>query len=288
MKRENGFTLVELLVVIAIIALLMGILMPALARVRQIAYRLICGTKISGIGKAMLVYSNDYDGELPRAGQPNSGWAPTIANWRNVSRSEAFPTRGGGTASITSNFFLLIKYAEVTSASFVCKGDSEVKKFELSDTDLANTGADIVDCWDFGPTPQSHCSYSYHMPFGKYALTVSGDPGMAVVGDPNPWLNSSGFPARADADWNNFDPDGDREKINWGNAQTHQMDGQNVLYLDGHVTAEKTSACGVNGDNVFTKWSTGVEPKRKGTRPVAGDMPADRADSLLMTDGQGG
>ena len=56
--ERKGFTLVELLVVIAIIALLMGILMPALARVRQIAFRLVCGTNLSGIGKAMLIYAN--------------------------------------------------------------------------------------------------------------------------------------------------------------------------------------------------------------------------------------
>ncbi len=55
--RRRGFTLVELLVVIAIIALLMGILMPALSRVRQLAYRLTCGTNLAGVGKAMLIYA---------------------------------------------------------------------------------------------------------------------------------------------------------------------------------------------------------------------------------------
>ena len=72
--KKKGFTLVELLVVIAIIALLMGILMPALARVRQLAFRMICGTNLSGIGKAMLLYSNDYQDELPRAGGRNTTW----------------------------------------------------------------------------------------------------------------------------------------------------------------------------------------------------------------------
>jgi len=82
MKRK-GFTLVELLVVIAIIALLMGILMPALARVRQLAFRMTCGTNLSGIGKAMLIYANDYEDELPRAGGRNSTWngMPNATAW---------------------------------------------------------------------------------------------------------------------------------------------------------------------------------------------------------------
>ena len=57
--RRKGFTLIELLVVIAIIALLMGLLMPALARVRQLAYLMVCGTNLSGIGKSMMVYATD-------------------------------------------------------------------------------------------------------------------------------------------------------------------------------------------------------------------------------------
>ena len=89
MKRK-GFTLVELLVVIAIIALLMGILMPALSRVRQIAFRVVCGTNLSGIGKAMLIYSNDYDDELPRSGGRNSPWAAKIPNWQAANRFGAY------------------------------------------------------------------------------------------------------------------------------------------------------------------------------------------------------
>ncbi|MBN2272515.1 MAG: prepilin-type N-terminal cleavage/methylation domain-containing protein [Sedimentisphaerales bacterium] len=286
MEREKGFTLVELLVVIAIIALLMGILMPALGRVRQIAYRLYCGTNLSGIGKAMLIYGNDFDDELPRAGFKDSVWTATIPNWRNVPRTAAFNSSRGSAASITSNFFLLIKYAEVTPDLFVCKSDSNVKVFRLSDTDLANTGAELIDCWDFGPTPQAHCSYSYHSPFGGFELTSSSNPGMAIAGDPNPWLNSPGFNARGTApDWNEFDPRGDKAKIRLGNAWPHQEEGQNVVYVDGHVAFEKSSACGVDGDNIFTKWGSAPEQKQKGVRPNPGDATEDRADSLLLTDG---
>ncbi|MBN1359763.1 MAG: ankyrin repeat domain-containing protein [Sedimentisphaerales bacterium] len=46
-------------------ALGMGILMPALARVRQLAFRMTSGTNLSGIGKACLIYANDHEDRLP-------------------------------------------------------------------------------------------------------------------------------------------------------------------------------------------------------------------------------
>lgn len=64
--KKKGFTLVELLVVIAIIALLMGIFMPALVGMPQLVLRMTCGVNLSGIGKAMLIYANDYEDKLPK------------------------------------------------------------------------------------------------------------------------------------------------------------------------------------------------------------------------------
>ena len=111
MKRK-GFTLVELLVVIAIIALLMGILMPALARVRQLAFRMTCGTNLSGIGKAMMIYANDYEDELPRAGGRSSTWGP-VSNWMANDRYTAYglDTQGGsGKAnSLPKSGFLILR-----------------------------------------------------------------------------------------------------------------------------------------------------------------------------------
>jgi prepilin-type N-terminal cleavage/methylation domain-containing protein len=287
--ERKGFTLVELLVVIAIIALLMGILMPALARVRQIAYRLYCGTNLSGIGKAMLIYSNDYEDEMPRAGGRNSGWAANIANWRNVDRRTAFGLNAdfsGGAASISSCFYLLVKYAEVTPKSFMCKGHSGVQEFKPSDYGLS--GVELIDLWDFGNDPRQHCSYSYHMPLGGvYALTTSAEPGMAVAADPNPWLAIPGMDARLAADWTNFNPAGDREAVKLGNAQTHQDDGQNVLFMDGHTSFEKQSFCAVDDDNVYTRWVS-VTDKKRGAQLTGMPMqPFARTDSLLVMDGTG-
>ncbi len=46
MAKREGFTLIELLVVIAIIALLMGILLPTMSRVRETAKRLVCSSQV--------------------------------------------------------------------------------------------------------------------------------------------------------------------------------------------------------------------------------------------------
>jgi prepilin-type N-terminal cleavage/methylation domain-containing protein len=283
MKRK-GFTLVELLVVIAIIALLMGILMPALARVRQIAFRLVCGTNLSGIGKAMLVYANDYDDELPRSGGRNSTWNTVIPAWDATNRFTAYGLAAdgsGGTGSISSCFYLLVKYTDVTPKSFICKGDSGTTEFKPSDYNAGNK--DLIDLWDFGPEPQKHCSYSYHMPFGLYALTTSSEPGLAVAADRNPWIDSPGADAKQFPGL--FNPDGGTDAVKAGNAIQHQGDGQNVLFLDNHVSFEKKPFCGVNDDNIYTFWNGG--DVRLGSPPVLGSEPQGRTDSLLVNDPTG-
>jgi len=250
------------------------------ARTRSVAFRMVCGTNLSGIGKAMLIYANDYDDELPRAGGRHSIWAANIHDWKATNRFKAYnvkPDGKGGQASISASFYLLVKYAEVQPKSFICTGDAGIKEFKPSSYKARDR--ELIDLWDFGPEPQKHCSYSYHMPFGLYALTTSSDPNLAVAADRNPWIDS---PFKKARDFNAFDPDGSKEAIRAGNTITHATDAQNVLFLDAHVGQEKQSFCGLNDDNIYTYWNG--EDKRRGTPPKLGSKPADRTDSLLVND----
>lgn len=94
--KKKAFTLVELLVVIGIIALLIGILLPALNKARESSRSIKCASNIRQLGVAMQFYINENKGILPHGGDPrytdndgdraarSVGWWDDPALWINV------------------------------------------------------------------------------------------------------------------------------------------------------------------------------------------------------------
>ncbi len=92
MKRKQNFTLIELLVVIAIIAILAGMLLPALGKARESGRRAKCLANQKQIHTGISMYNDDFGGWMPKANYA-SAWSYDIA-----------PYTGGPWMDVTSNF----------------------------------------------------------------------------------------------------------------------------------------------------------------------------------------
>jgi type II secretory pathway pseudopilin PulG len=279
--KTKAFTLVDLLAVITIIPLLMAVLLPAGTEVRQRAYRMVCQTNLASIGRAMFIYSNDNAEQYPKAGWPDSSWSDQgeLLGWAD--QSGRHWGKPGSDVTITSSFYLLIKYADMTPQQFVCMGDVGTRVFSFSDVGESVLPPDfnnITQFWDFGRradmktglVPGQYCSYSYHMPYYDritdepgFPVTPLSHPASPLCADRNPYLDKNAWPylegkccaGDPNEDCPTWHADGyyhDPDKT--GNSACHRREGQNILFNDGHVLFAEYPNVGLNNDNVWKNW----------------------------------
>ncbi len=263
--QRTAFTFLELLVVLVLIVFCSAISLAGLARARETANRVKCGSNLRQIGQAMMLYANENNGHYPRTFYDPKRDAPTA-----YTHSEsANPFKDSPDANdVTAALFLLLRTQDLTAAVFVCPSD-------------------FRSPWDYGPKGNvqfvsnfpdaNHLSYGLTNPYASEAAVKDGfkwksdlKADFALAADINP--GSDILTKLTDTS--------PREQIEKGNSNNHQREGQNVLYGDLHVDFTQSPLCGVDQDNIYTYGVSGAK------QPTGGEgingSPRHKGDSVIL------
>jgi prepilin-type processing-associated H-X9-DG protein/prepilin-type N-terminal cleavage/methylation domain-containing protein len=234
---SKAFTLIELLVVIAIIAILAGMLLPALSRAKTKALNMKCVNSVRQIGMAFIVYADDFDQRFPDL--YSKAWAGSNVEagglwwWQVLSQGKYM------TANTVSNNI------------WRCPA---VKEKDI----LSVFGAR----WEgYGPVESTIIRYAYSSPGGRQRLGsrkitevvrptqlwLMGDTGVpknnAKVPSGGYFTEIVTFPPDPGSGWNNYAPPKQPACRHGGKA--------NVSFVDGHVETWRYMEFRTNKNDIF-------------------------------------